>query len=203
MKALIVFDTRYGNTHKLAEAVAEGVRSVEGAEAVLRRVEITEPESVIRQSDLWSEANAKFKTVPEVAVQELVEADAIILGSPTRFGNMTAPMKKLIDSLGRVWVEGKLYGKVGAAFTSTGTPHGANEMTLISMFVPMYHLGLIVVTPGYGDPSIYEAGSPYGATSVSGPASDRPPTENDLKVARFLGSRVAQVATALQRVPVG
>lgn len=94
-------------------------------------------------------------------------------------------------------MEGKLFGKVGAAFTSTGTIHGGNETTLITMFIPMYHHGMIVVTPGYGDPAVYEAGSPYGASSVSGPMSDNPPNEKDLAVARFLGSRVAQVAKAL------
>lgn len=197
MKVLIVFDSRYGNVHRLAEAVAEGVQAVEGSDVFLRRVEITEPEAVIQQSERWREANERFRAIPQVTLEEMAEADAIIFGSPTRFGNMTAPMKKLVDSLGGLWMEGRFYGKVGAAFTSTGTPHGGNEMTLITMFIPMYHLGMIVVTPGYGDPAVYEAGSPYGASSVSGPFSDRPPTENDLKVARFLGNRVAQVATAL------
>ncbi len=197
MKVLIVFDTRYGNVHKLAEAVAVGIRGVEGAEVLLRRVEITEPEAVIQQNERWREANEKFKAIPQVTLEEMGGADAIIFGSPTRFGNMTAPMKKLFDSLGGLWMEGKFYGKAGAVFTSTGTPHGGNEMTLITMIIPMYHLGMIVVTPGYGDPAIREAGSPYGATSVSGPMSDIPPTEKDLTVARFLGSRVAQVAKAL------
>ncbi len=197
MKVLIIFDTRYGNVHRLAEAMAEGVQAVEGSEVSLRRVEITEPEAAIQQNELWRQASEKFRAIPQVTLEEMAEADAFIFGSPTRFGNMTAPMKKLFDSTGRLWMEGKFFGKVGAAFTSSGTIHGGNEMTLITMFVPMYHLGMIVVTPGYGDPAVFEAGSPYGASSVSGPFSDRPPTENDLKVARFLGNRVAQVATAL------
>ena len=197
MKVLIIFDTRYGNTHKLAEAVAEGTQEVEGTEVSLRRVEITEPEAVIPQNERWREASEKFGAIPQVVLEEMAEADAIIFGSPTRFGNMTAPMKKLFDSTGKLWMEGKLFGKAGAAFTSTGTIHGGNEMTLITMFIPMYHLGMIVVTPGYGDPAVYEAGSPYGASSVSGPFSDNPPTEKDLTVARFLGRRVAQVARLL------
>jgi len=197
MKVLIIFDTRYGNTHKLAEAVAEGAREVEGAEVSLRRVEITEPEAVIQQNEAWRKANEKFRVIPQVTLEEMGEANALIFGSPTRFGNMTAPLKKLWDSTGRLWMEGKFLGKVGAAFTSTSTPHGGNEMTLLTMFIPMYHHGMIVVTPGYGDPAVFEAGSPYGASSVSGPMSDRPPTENDLKVARYLGRRVAEVARAL------
>jgi NAD(P)H dehydrogenase (quinone) len=196
MKVLIIFDTRYGNTHKLADAVAEGAREIGGVNVSLRRVEITEPEVVIQKHEAWRIANEKFEAIPQVTLEEMAEADALIFGSPTRFGNMTAPLKKLWDSTGRLWVEGKLFGKVGAAFTSSGTP-GANEMILITMFIPMYHHGMIVVTPGYGDPAVFEAGSPYGASSVSGPISDRPPTENDLKVARYLGRRVAQVAKAL------
>ena len=197
MKVLIVFDTRYGNTHKLADAIAEGAREVKGTEAHLRRVEITEPEAIITQHEDWRKANERFKAVPQVTLDDLVQADAIVFGSPTRYGGMTAALKKFIDSTGMIWAQGKLFGKVGAAFTSTGTPHGGNETTLITMFLPMYHHGMIVVTPGYGDPVLFGAGSPYGATSVSGPGADKAPTDGDLKVARFLGHRVAQVAKAL------
>lgn len=197
MKVLVVFDTRYGNTHQIAEAVAEGAREVGGTEAHLRRVEISEPEAIINQNEAWRKAHERFKVVPQVTLEELAQANAIVLGSPTRYGGMTAAMTKLVDSTGRLWAEGKLYGKVGAAFTSTSTPHGGNETTLITMFLPMFHHGMIVVTPGYGDPILFGAGSPYGATSVSGPGADRPPTESDLKVARFLGRRVARVAKAL------
>ena len=199
-KVLIIFDTRYGNTQRLAEAIAEGAREVKGTEAHLRRVEITEPEVIIQQNESWHKANEKFKAIPQVTLEEMAEADALIFGSPTRYGNMTASMKKLFDSTGRLWAENKLFGKAGAAFTSTSTPHGGNEMTLITMFMPMYHHGMIVVTPGYGDPALFAAGSPYGASSVSGPGADKPPTESDLKVARFLGHRVALVAQALSSI---
>jgi NAD(P)H dehydrogenase (quinone) len=199
-KVLIIFDTRYGNTHRLAEAIAEGAREVKGTEVNLRRVEITEPEVIIQQTESWRKASERFKAVPQVTLDEMAEADALIFGSPTRYGNMTASMKKLFDSTGRLWAENKLFGKVGAAFTSTSAPHGGNEMTLITMFMPMYHHGMIVVTPGYGDPALFAAGSPYGASSVSGPGADKPPTESDLKVARFLGHRVARVAEALSSV---
>ncbi len=197
MKVLVVFDTRYGNTHKLAEGIAEGAREVRGVEADLRRVEITEPESVITQHEDWRKAHERFKAVPQVTLDDLVRADAIVFGSPSRYGNMTAAMKKLFDSTGAIWAANKLFGKVGAVFTSTSTPHGGNETTLITMILAMYHHGMIVVTPGYGDPVLFGAGSPYGATSVSGPGADKPPTDGDLKVARFLGHRVAQVAKAL------
>ena len=202
MKVLIVFDTRYGNTHKLAEAVAEGVREVKSAEVQIRRVEVADPEVIISQHEDWRKANERFKAVPQVTLDDLVQADAIVFGCPTRYGNMTAGMSRLFGSTGRLWAEGKLFGKAGAAFTSTSTPHGGNETTLITMFLPMYHHGMIVVTPGYGDPAVFGAGSPYGATSVSGPGADKPPTESDLRVARFLGRRVAQVAKALSSAKV-
>jgi NAD(P)H dehydrogenase (quinone) len=197
-KVMIVFDTRYGNTMRLAETVAEGVNSYPGAEALFRRVEIVEPEVIIQRNDRWKEANAKSRKVPEVSLEELLEIDALVLGSPTRYGVMTAPMKKFIDSTGKVWLDGGLAGKVGAAFTSTSTPHGGQEMTILSLIIPMLHHGMILVTPGYIDPATFVSGSPYGATSVSGGLSDRPPTESDSKVARFLGRRVAEIATQLK-----
>jgi NAD(P)H dehydrogenase (quinone) len=202
MKVLIVFDTRYGNTHKLAEAIAEGAREVRGTEAHLKRVEITEPEAVINQHEDWRKANERFKAVPQVTLDDLVQANAVVFGCPTRYGNMTPGMSKLFSSTGRIWAEGKLFGKVGAAFTSSSTPHGGNETTLITMFLPMYHHGMVVVTPGYGDPVLFGTGSPYGATSVSGLGADKPPTDSDLKVARFLGHRVARVAKALSSAKV-
>ncbi len=202
MKVLVVFDTRYGNTHKLAEAIAEGAREVRGTDAHLKRVEITEPEAVINQHEDWRKANDRFKAVPQVTLDDLAQADAIVFGCPTRYGNMTAGMSRLFSSTGRLWAEGKLLGKVGAAFTTSSTPHGGNETTLITMFLPMYHHGMIVVTPGYGDPAIFGAGSPYGATSVSGPGANISPTTTDLNVAGFLGRRVARVAKALSSAKV-
>jgi len=198
VKIMIVFDTRYGNTMRLAEAVAEGANSYPGTDAFLRRVEVIEPEVIIQRNERWRDANAKFAKIQEAKPEDLYEVDALILGSPTRYGVMTAPMKKFIDSTGKVWLSGGMAGKVGAAFTSTSTPHGGQEMTILSLMIPMLHHGMILVTPGYLDPVMFVAGSPYGPTSVSGGASDQPPTENDLKVARFLGRRVAEVASQLK-----
>jgi NAD(P)H dehydrogenase (quinone) len=123
-------------------------------------------------------------------------ADAIIFGTPTRFGNAAAELKAFIDSLGGLWFQGKLNGKVGSAFTSTASPHGGNESTILSLYNPLAHLGFIIVPTGYGDPALFKAGTPYGASHVAGnPAS--PPTEDELAVARFQGRRVAQVAGKL------
>jgi NAD(P)H dehydrogenase (quinone) len=124
-------------------------------------------------------------------------ADAIIFGTPTRFGNAAAELKAYIDSLGGLWFQGKLNGKVGAAFTSTSTPHGGNESTIISLFNPLAHLGFVIVPTGYVDPAVFRAGTPYGASHVSGQNSSSP-TEDELAVARFQGKRVAEVALKLR-----
>ena len=198
VKVMIVFDTRYGNTMRLAESVAEGAQSYPDAEVLMRRVEIIEPEEIIKKNEMWKKANEKYERIAEVRREELYEIDALVIGSPTRYGVMTAPMKKFIDSTGKVWLAGGLANKVGAAFSSTSTPHGGQEPTILSLLIPMIHHGMIIVTPGYIDPATFVAGSPYGPTSVSGGASDQPPTENDLKVARFLGRRVAELAAQLK-----
>jgi NAD(P)H dehydrogenase (quinone) len=197
VKVMIVFDTRYGNTMRLAEGVMQGASEIAGTEVLLRRVEIVEPESIINRNEAWKKASEQFRAVSEAKAEELMHVDALVLGSPTRYGVMTAPMKKFIDSTGKVWLQGGLAGKVGAAFTSTSTPHGGQEMTIFTMLVPMMHHGMILVTPGYLDPATFVAGSPYGASSVSGGESAQPPTENDMQVARHLGRRVAQTASEL------
>jgi NAD(P)H dehydrogenase (quinone) len=128
---------------------------------------------------------------------DVLWADAIVLGSPTRFGNMCAEMKAFVDSLGGLWVQGKLNGKVGSAFTSTQTTHGGNESTLITMYNPMAHLGLVLLPTGYADPVMFGAGTPYGASTVTG-QDGAMPTADDLAVAEFQGRRVTQVAAALR-----
>lgn len=196
-RILIIFDTRYGGTMKLAVEVAEGVKGIEGAEPVTRRVAIWEPEEIIRQNGRWERAQAQFGAMAEVSLDDLESADAIICGSPTRFGGMTAAMKALWDSTGQLWVDKKLYGKVGAVFSTTGTPHGGNEMTLFSMIVPMMHHGMVIVAPGYGHPTFYQTASPYGATAVTGPGGDHDPDEATCRAAMFLGQRVAEVTLSL------
>jgi NAD(P)H dehydrogenase (quinone) len=199
MNILIAFYSRTGNVATLAEAVAEGAGEIEGTEIRRCRVDDLAPEEVIENDERWwrsrEEQRAKYR---EPTLDDMEWADAIILGTPTRFGNASAELKLLIDRAGPLWVQGKLVNKVGAAITSTSTMHGGNESTQLTMFLPMMHLGMIVVTPGYADEAMYMAGSPYGASSVSGPSLDQGPTEADL-AAGFLGRRVAEVTAALQR----
>jgi NAD(P)H dehydrogenase (quinone) len=197
-KVLIVFYSRNGSTAALAEAIAEGARS-EGAEVTLRRTDEFIHENIINSVPGWKENRESLKSkYPHPTPQEAEDADAIIFGTPTRFGNASAELKAYIDSLGGLWARGALNGKVGSAFTSTATPHGGNEATIISLYLPMAHLGLIIVPTGYLDPNTFVAGTPYGASSVAGQNS-APPTEPELAVARSQGKRVAQVARALKQ----
>lgn len=197
VKVTIVFYSRNGSTEKLAQAVAEGARA-EGAEVTLRRAREVVSRQIMESVPGWAEnadrMNAQYEAPTEADVES---ADAIIFGTPTRFGNVTSELKAYVDSLGGLWFQGKLNGKAGSAFTSTSSPHGGNESTILSMYNFMAHLGLIIVPLGYAAPTLFKAGTPYGASSVSG-QDNTPPTDDDLEVARFQGRRVAQVAKALK-----
>ena len=196
-KVLIAFYSRNGSTEKMANLVAEGAKA-EGADVRLRRArDIVGPE-VIAKVPGWAENAARMDALyPPPSLEDVEWADAVIFGTPTRFGNVSAELKAFIDSLGGLWFQGKLNGKVGAAFTSTNTPHGGNESTIISLFNPLSHLGFIIVPTGYGDPALFKAGTPYGASHVAGQNSS-PPTEDEAAVARYHGKRVAQVAKKLK-----
>ena len=124
-------------------------------------------------------------------------ADGIVFGSPTRFGNVASELRAYIDGLGALWAMGKLYGKAGGVFTSSSSMHGGNESTILSLYPTLAHLGMVIVPPGYGDPSMFKAGTPYGASSVSAGPARLAPNEDDLAVARFQGRRMAEVAAAL------
>lgn len=194
---LIAFYSRSGVTEQLANAIAEGARAA-GAEVRLRRVrEVVGPEVIARNPDWAKQAaalNAKYEAPTEADAEW---ADAIVFGSPTRFGAVSAELKSFIDGLGGLWSQGKLNGKVGSAFGSSSTPHGGNESTIISLYNPMAHLGLIVVPLGYADPAMFKAGTPYGASAVSFNKAAAP-TADDLEVARFQGKRAATIARALK-----
>ncbi|HEY9854153.1 MAG TPA: NAD(P)H:quinone oxidoreductase [Stenomitos sp.] len=200
MRVLIVFYSKTGNVAKLAEAIAEGARQVEGTEVVLRRVDDLAPEEVINRQEGWKKWHDELKSkYREPTLDELVEADAIIFGTPTRYGNVSAELKQFIDMTGSLWAQGKLVNKVGSVFTSASTVHGGQELTTFTMLAPLIHLGMVLVAPGYADPVMFAGGAPYGATSTSGPNADQNPSEADLAAARFQGRRVAELATALKR----
>jgi len=144
MKVLVLFYSTYGHVHKMAEAVAEGVKLIEGAEAVLRRVPETLSTDIIEQMGAL-EAQKALSHIPICSVEELADADAVIFGTPTRFGNMCGQMRQFLDATGQLWVEGALVGKVGSVFTSTATQHGGQESTILSFHTTLLHHGFVVV----------------------------------------------------------
>ncbi len=197
-KVLVAFYSRDGAVEALANAIAEGARQA-GAEVRLRRVPDIVKESVMAKVPGWKERSERMLAEYGATTTEDADwADAVLFGTPTRFGNVSAELKAYIDSLGGLWFQGKLNGKAAGVFVSTAGPHGGNESTLTTMFVPLSHLGFIIVPNGYTHAKIFAGiGTPYGSSMVSGPANN-PPTEDDLEVARHQGKRVAQVAAALR-----
>jgi len=193
-KILVLYYSMYGHVETMAQSVAEGARSVEGVEAIIKRVPELVPEDVARK------AGAKLdQPAPIATVEELPEYDAIIFGTPTRFGNMCAQMRNFLDRTGKLWVNGSLIGKVASLFTSTSTQHGGQETTITSFHTTLLHHGMIIVGVPYSCKEIMNmkeitGGSPYGASTLSDADNSRQPSENELKIARFQGAHVANVA---------
>lgn len=196
-RILIAFYSRNGSVEALARAIAAGAEA-EGAEVRLRRArELVGPDVMARVPG-WAESAARMNALyPEPTLDDAQWADGLILGAPTRFGAASSELRAWLDTLGGLWLSGALLDRAGAAFTSTSTPHGGTEATLLSLYPTLAHLGLVIVPNGYGDPANMVAGTPYGASSVSHGAKKAPPTDNDLKVADLQGRRVARIATAL------
>ncbi len=202
MKVLIVYYSTYGHIHKMAEAVAEGVGEIKGAEAVLRRVPETLTEEVLDKMGA-TEAQKSFSHVPVCTVEELASADAIVFGTPTRFGNMCGQMRQFLDATGQLWMKGALVGKVGSVFTSSATQHGGQESTILSFHITLLHQGFVIVGLPYtfqGQMRIDEitGGSPYGASTIAGGTGERMPSENELDAARFQGKHVATIASKMK-----
>lgn len=203
MKVLIVFYSAYGHIYKMAEAVAEGVREVPGAEAVLRRFPETLPPDVIEKIGAV-EAQKSMSHIPVCTVDELPLADAIIFGTPTRFGNMCGQMRQFLDATGQLWLRGSLVGKAGSVFTSSATQHGGQESTILSAHITLLHHGMVIVGLPYtfaDQMRIDEitGGSPYGASTIAGGQGERMPSKSELAGARFQGRHVADIARRLSR----
>ena len=201
MKTLVVFYSTYGHIYQMAEAVAEGVKQVNGAEVELRRVPETLPEGVLEQMGAV-DAQKAFSHIPVCSVDELAAADAVIFGTPTRFGNMCGQMRQFLDATGQLWADGSLVGKVGSVFASSATQHGGQESTILSFHISLLHHGFVIAGLPYafqGQMRIDEitGGSPYGATTIAGGDGSRMPSENELEAARFQGKHVASIATKL------
>jgi NAD(P)H dehydrogenase (quinone) len=201
MKVLIVYYSMYGHIHRMAEAVAEGAKEVPGAEVGVRRVPETLPEEVLTKMGAV-EAQKAFSHIPICEVGELPSADAVIFGTPTRFGNMCGQMRQFLDATGQLWAKGALVGKVGSVFTSSATQHGGQESTILSFHITLLHQGFVIVGLPYtfqGQTRIDEitGGSPYGASTIAGGQGERMPSDNELDAARFQGKHVATIASKL------
>jgi NAD(P)H dehydrogenase (quinone) len=200
MKILIVYHSLYGHTLQLARAVEEGVKYVSGVEAVFRRAsEFPHTEKELEAGEgyatkVWGEQ----KPVPVCTVEDFRQADGLLMGSPTRFGNMTAQMKALIDSLASLWLSGAMEGKPAGVFTSTASTHGGQETTCVTMMIPLIHLGMLIVGVPYSTEGMIHTeargGTPYGASSIAGPKGELAPTAEDLAICRVQGKRVAELA---------
>jgi NAD(P)H dehydrogenase (quinone) len=202
MKINVIFYSLYGHNYKMAEAVAEGAGEVEGAEIGLFQVQETLTPEILEKMGA-TESKNKFSHIPVATVENLEEADAIIFGTPTRFGMMAAQMRAFLDKTGSLWSDGSLIGKVGSVFTSSSTQHGGQEATILSFHTTLLHHGMIIVGVPYSEErqsilTEITGGSPYGASTVAGSGPDtRQPSENELGIARFQGRHVAEITKKL------
>ena len=201
MKISVVFYSMYGHIYRMAEAVAEGARSVKGAEVKLVQVPETLPAEVIEKMGAV-EAKKAFAKVPIATLDDLSGADAVIFGTPTRFGNMCGQMRAFLDSTGGLWVQGSLIGKAGSVFTSSNTQHGGQESTILSFHITLLHQGMVIVGMPYSEKrqmtmDEITGGSPYGASTIAGADGSRMPSGNELAMARFQGAHVAAIAGKL------
>lgn len=196
-KVLVLYYSSYGHIEQMAQAVAGGAKSVDGTHVDIKRVPELVSEEVAKKSGYKLDQAAPIATV-----DELPDYDAIIFGTPTRYGNMTAQMRNFLDQTGGLWVKGALEGKVGSVFASTATQHGGQESTILSFHTTLLHLGFVIVGLPYsakGQMSITEitGGSPYGASTIAGGDGKRQPSANELQLAEYQGRHVAQIAAKL------
>jgi NAD(P)H dehydrogenase (quinone) len=196
-QVLVLYYSMYGHVETLAKAVAEGARGVSDAKVSVKRV----PELI--SDEAARKAGAKLEQeAPIATVDELPDYDAIIFGTPTRFGNMCAQMRNFLDQTGGLWMKGSLVGKVGGVFTSTATQHGGQETTLISFHITLLHQGMVIVGVPYAEKGLMRmdeitGGTPYGASTMAGGDGSRQPSENELAIARFQGRHTTEIAKKL------
>jgi NAD(P)H dehydrogenase (quinone) len=201
VKVQVIFYSMYGHVFKMAQAVAEGAREVAGAEVSIYQVPELVPDNILAASGAAA-ARQAFANVPIATPDQLADADALIFGTPTRFGNMCAQMRNFFDQTGGLWMKGALVGKVGSVFTSTASQHGGQETTLISFHLTLFHQGMIVVGVPYAEQRLMNmqeisGGTPYGASTLTGPDGSRQPSENELAIARFQGRHTTEIAKKL------
>ena len=199
----VIFASIYGHMWTMAETIAEGARAVADTKVSVLQVTETLPPAVLDKMGATA-AKKAFAHIPIATVEGLAEADAIIIGTPTRYGSTCAQMQAFLDATGGLWAKGALIGKVGSMFTSTATQHGGQETTLLSLSTFFFHQGMVIVGCPYSAQeqmtlAEISGGSPYGASTITGPKGDRQPSENEKKIARFQGQHVAGIAAKLAR----
>jgi len=202
IKIHVVFYSMYAHVYQLAEAIAGGAKEIDQAEVSLFQVPELMSDEILEKAGAKA-AKESFAHIPYIAPDQLKEADAIIFGTPTRFGNMTAQMRNFLDQTGQLWMNGDLIGKVGSVFTSTGTQHGGQETTITSFHTTLLHHGMIIVGVPYSEQRIMNmdeitGGSPYGASTLADVDGSRQPSENELEIAKFQGRHVAEIAKKLK-----
>jgi len=200
-KLQVVFYSMYGHVYRMAEAVVAGAKEVPGVDVSLYQVAELVPEEALERTGAKA-ARAAFAHVPMAKPEQLVDADAIIFGTPTRFGNMCAQMRNFLDQTGKMWMQGALVGKVASVFASTATQHGGQETTITSFHSTLLHQGMIIVGVPYSEARLLNmneitGGTPYGATTLAGGDGSRQVSENELAIARFQGRHVATIAKKL------
>lgn len=202
VKIQIIFYSMYGHIYRLAEAVAEGARRVKNTEVALYQVPELMPEAALEASGART-ARKAFAHIPLAEVSRLAEADALVFGTPTRFGNMCAQMRNFLDQTGSLWMKGALIGKIGSVFASTASQHGGQETTITSFHSTLLHLGMIIAGVPYSEQRLLNmeeitGGTPYGATTLAKPDGSRQPSANELAIARFQGQHVAGLAARMK-----
>ncbi len=193
----VIYYSATGSVHTLAQAAAEAAEKA-GAEVRLRKVHELAPREAIESNEGWSKHALETQDVPEATADDVVWADAVLFGTPTRYGNVAAQLKQFFDTLGPQWQQGQLANKVYSGFVSTGTAHGGQETTLIAMANTFYHFGGIIVPPGYTDPSKFVDGNPYGASHISANGAN-PPGDQDLTAVAYSATRATEIAAQLKR----
>lgn len=202
MKVLIVYYSTYGNVYNMAKLIAEGVREVDGAEPVIRRVPELMPQSLVDSREDMKAGKDLQKDIPPVTLDDFKEAGAVAFGTPTRFGNVSSQLKNQIDQLSQLWVQGDFEGKPASVFVSTATQHGGQETTILTLMAPLLHLGFVLVGVPYSVKELFTTtggGSPYGPGHIAGPDNKRPIDPQEALICRASGRRLAQIGLRLQR----
>jgi NAD(P)H dehydrogenase (quinone) len=197
VKVSVIYYSATGSVYQLAQSAVEAAEKA-GAEVRLRKVHELAPEEAIASNEGWSQHRLETQDIAEATADDVLWADAVVFGTPTRYGNVTAQLKQFLDTLGPQWAQGQLANKVYTGFTSTGTAHGGHETTLLALYNSIHHFGGLIVSPGYTDPVKFQDGNPYGASHTSANGAN-PPGDLELSAVAYSVKRATEIAAQLKR----